>query len=105
MFVASIQLQRETGGNLAELLVKLSDIIRAKATLRKKVWAVSAEGRISLFIVGGLPVVVVGAIMLLRPAFYLEVSSDPLFVPMMAFPPVLLLIGILIMWKMINFKV
>jgi len=104
MFVASIQVTRETGGNLAEVFLKLSEVIRTKAQLRKKVQAISAEGRMSCLVVSLLPVAVGGAILVLRPGYYTEVASDPLFWPMMICPPLLLLLGVWTIWRMVNFK-
>jgi tight adherence protein B len=105
LFVAAIQITRETGGNLAEVFLKLADVIRAKATLRKKVSALTAEGRMSCIILAILPVALFAILGLLRPEFYGDVSSDPLFAPMMTAPPILLLMGVAMIWRMVNFKI
>ena len=105
LFVAAIQITRETGGNLAEVFLKLADVIRAKATLRKKVSALTAEGRMSCIILAILPVALFAILGLLRPEFYGDVSSDPLFAPMMTAPPILLVMGVAMIWRMVNFKI
>ncbi|MBC6982416.1 type II secretion system F family protein [Caulobacter sp. 17J80-11] len=105
MFVASLQVTRETGGNLAEVFLKLSEVVREKAQLRRKVHAITAEGRLSFYIITALPAVVVGGILVMRPAYYVEVASDPLFLPLMSGPPILLVIGALTIWRMVNFKI
>ncbi len=105
LFVAAIQITRETGGNLAEVFLKLAEVIRAKATLRKKVSALTAEGRLSCVILAILPVALFLILNLMRPEFYAEVASDPLFVPMMTAPPILLAIGVFIIWRMVNFRI
>jgi tight adherence protein B len=105
MFVASLEVTRESGGNLAEVFLKLAEAIRAKAQLRKKVEAISAEGRLSFWVVSALPIVVGGALLLIRPGFYTEVAGDPLFWPMMAFAPLMLTIGAAIIWRMVNVKI
>lgn len=105
LFVAAIQITRETGGNLAEVFLKLADVIRAKATLRKKVSALTAEGRMSCIILAALPVALFAILNLLRPEFYGEVAKDPLFAPMMTAPPILLVIGVAMIWRMVNFKI
>jgi len=105
MFAASLEVTRETGGNLAEVFLNLGEAMRAKAQLRKKVAAISAEGRMSFWVVSILPIAVVSVIMLLRPEYYREVAGDPLFWPMMAGPPTLWMIGALVIWRMINFKI
>lgn len=105
LFVAAIQITRESGGNLAEVFLKLADVIRAKATLRKKVMALTAEGRMSCIILAVLPIALFLILGLARPQFYGDVMSDPLFVPMMTAPPVLLILGVTMIWRMVNFKI
>ncbi len=105
LFVAAIQITRETGGNLAEVFLKLADVIRAKATLRKKVSALTAEGRMSCIILAALPIVLFAILNVLRPEFYGEVAQDPLFAPMMTAPPILLVMGVAMIWRMVNFKI
>ena len=105
MFVACLEITRETGGNLAEVFLKLAEQIRAKAQFRKKVHAISAEGRMSFWVVTALPFVVGGALMLIRPSFYLEVVGDSLFWPLMSMSPVCLAIGAVMIWRMVNVKV
>lgn len=105
LFVAAIQVTRESGGNLAEVFLKLSDVIRAKATMRKKVAALTAEGRMSCMVLTGLPIFLFAILSLVRPEFYGAVASDPLFAPMMTVPPILLLIGSGVIWRMVNFRI
>jgi tight adherence protein B len=105
MFAASLEVTRETGGNVAEVLLNLGEAMRSKAQLRKRVAAISAEGRLSFWVVSGLPAAVVGILMLIAPEYYGEVAGDPLFWPMMCGPPVLWAIGALMIWRMINFKI
>jgi tight adherence protein B len=105
LFVAAIQITRETGGNLAEVFLKLADVIRSKATLRKKVAALTAEGRLSCMLLAVLPVALFAILAVFRPQFYGEVSADPLFAPMMTIPPILLVIGVFTIWRMVNFKI
>lgn len=105
LFVSAVQVTRETGGNLAEVFLKLASVIREKAQMRAKVGAITAEGRLSCFVVSGLPIAVVLAIMVLNPSFYVDVSTDPLFWPMMSVPPVLLIIGVWVIWRMVNMKI
>jgi tight adherence protein B len=105
LFVAAIQITRESGGNLAEVFLKLADVIRSKATLRKKVAALTAEGRLSCIILAILPIFLFAALNLMRPEFYGDVASDPLFAPMMTLPPILLVIGVVSIWRMVNLKI
>lgn len=105
MFVASLEVTRESGGNLAEVFLKLAAAIRAKDHLRRKVHAISAEGRLTFWIVSGLPFVIGGVIMFLRPTFFSDVYKDPLFWPMISFAPISLAIGSTMIWRMVNFKI
>lgn len=102
--VSTIEMQKETGGNLAEILSNLSNVIRERATMRKKIVAISAEGRITCFVVGGLPFLLVLAITALNPSFYGEVIDDAFFWPMIGMGFVLWLLGITWIWRMVNFK-
>jgi len=105
MFSASLDVTRETGGNLAEVFLKLAEAIRAKDTLRRKVQAISAEGKMTFWVVTGLPFAVAAFIMFTRPAFFTEVSTDTLFWPMISYAPITLTIGAIIIWRMVNLKI
>lgn len=105
MFVACLEVTRESGGNLAEVFLKLAEAIRAKDHLRRKVHAISAEGRMSFWVVSSLPFAVGGFLMLIRPHFFLDVIQDHLFWPMMSFAPVSLAIGAFMIWRMVNLKI
>jgi tight adherence protein B len=73
-FVVVVGVQQETGGNLAEVLSNLSNIIRKRKQLRMKIHAMTAEGRISGYMVGGLPFFVLGALKFSSPEYI-----DPMF--------------------------
>lgn len=105
MFSASLEVTRETGGNIAEVFLNLSEILRSKAQLTKKVLAVSAEGRLSFWVISGLPFFVAGAVLLLRPGYYSDVVHDHMFWPAMSAAPVLLGVGSLVTWRLVNFKI
>lgn len=104
-FVAALEMQRETGGNLVEVLEKLSEVIRARANMRKKVEAISAEGRLTAFVVGGLPFAIALIINLINPGYYTDVYTHPLFLIQMGAAFSLWAIGIFMIWKMVNFKI
>jgi len=74
MLAIVIVLQRETGGSLAEAIDNFSKIIRARQNLRKKISALSAEGRVSAIVLISIPFVVLGAVFLTTPSYL-----DPLF--------------------------
>jgi tight adherence protein B len=103
--IVTIQIQYMVGGNLAEVLGNLSQIIRDRYQMFAKIRAVTAEGRMSAILVGTMPMVFAGAVAFLRPDFFTSVLDDPLFWPMVAGGVVLMLIGQLVIYKMVNFKV
>lgn len=76
-FVVSLMLQRETGGHLAETLENLGGVIRRRKEMRLKIKALTSEGRTSAKIVGGVPFIAIGAIMVLRPEYIFPFFSDP----------------------------
>jgi tight adherence protein B len=75
-FVTSIILQRETGGNLAEILANLSDVLRQRHIMRLKIKAMSSEARASAMIVGALPFLVTGALIVISPGYIDPLLDD-----------------------------
>lgn len=80
MFVVSLSVQSETGGNLAEILENLVKVIRERASMMMKVRALSSEGRMTGTMLTVLPVFAFVLLFLLNPQFYLEVADDRAFV-------------------------
>ncbi len=103
--VVSISVQHGTGGNLAEVLSGLSTVIRDRYRMFGKIKALSAEGRMSAMILGGLPIGVTAAIWVINPTYFTSFMGDPLFPVMMSIGVGLLLLGILVMWKMVKIRV
>ena len=103
--VVAINIQHETGGNLAEILSSLATIIRDRFRMIGKVRALSSEGRISAIILSVLPVITVFTIYSRNPDFYLNVIDDPLFMPIALGIFMLMLTGIYIMYRLVNFRV
>lgn len=105
MFVVSISVQSETGGNLAEILQNLSSVIRARASMYMKVRALSSEGRMSAVMLTALPILTLLGLFALNPGFYLDVATDPIF--LIGFPALLVLyaIGVIIIRRMVDLEV
>lgn len=105
MFVVSLSVQLETGGNLAEILENLSEVIRARASLYMKVRALSSEGRMTGWILSVLPVFTMVSMFLINPGFYLNVARDPIF--LFGFPGLLVLYLVGFVWirKLVDIKV
>lgn len=103
-FAVSVGIQSETGGNLAEVLDGLAKVMRGRATLGKRVRALSSEGRISALILTLLPIFLVGFMMLTSPIFYTSKFADPVFWPCVAVIMVVYFVGWLIIHRIINFR-
>lgn len=105
MFVVSLAVQIETGGNLAEILENLNKVIRDRAQLFLKVRALSSEGRISAIMLTLLPIVTFLFLFLVNPTFYLDVAGDPMFATGFIGLIGLYLIGFWMMRRMVDLKV
>jgi len=76
-FAAVVALQRSTGGNLAQTLELLADIMRKRRTMRLKARATTSEVRASAYILGAMPFLVIGALLVLSPEYLQPLFSDP----------------------------
>lgn len=76
-FSLALLIQREMGGSLSEVLRKLSDVIRDRAKFRKRVKALSAEAKVTGFIVGGLPFLAAAGIEMINPGYLKFFVDDP----------------------------
>jgi tight adherence protein B len=104
-FIMAVKVQNQTGGNLAEILSRLSRLIRSRAMLRLKVRAISSEGRLSGIALTAMPFILFGLVTLLSPGYYRDVWDHPLMMPSLILGITLLLIGNFIIYRMVNFKV
>jgi tight adherence protein B len=105
MFVVSLAVQSETGGNLAEILENLSQVIRERASMMLKVRALSSEGRMTAAMLTALPILAFTLLFMGNPKFYLDVADDPAFMPGFVGLLVLYLIGFFTIRRMIDLKV
>jgi tight adherence protein B len=103
--VISLSIQQETGGNLAEILEKLSDMVRRREQMRLKVKAMSSEARASAMIIGSLPFIMAGVISFVRPEYMSTLFTDPRGWMMIGIGMTSLLIGLGVMSKMIKFEI
>jgi tight adherence protein B len=103
--VVAVMIQMQVGGNLAEVLNSLSRVIRERATMRAKIRALSAEGRFSAGLLSLLPFILVGAITVIRPTYYSAVEADPFFWPTLGVGFTLMVLGVFVMYRMVNFRV
>lgn len=105
MFVVSLAVQNETGGNLAEILENLSKVIRERASMMMKVRALSSEGRMTGVMLTVLPVLAFVMLFVLSPRFYLEVADDPWFIPGFGALILMFAIGAYTIRRMVDLKV
>ena len=103
--VISLSIQQETGGNLAEILEKLSDMVRRREQMRLKVKAMSSEARASAMIIGSLPFVMAGVISFVNPNYMSTLFTDPRGWVMIGIGMTSLLVGLGVMAKMIKFDI
>jgi tight adherence protein B len=104
-FVMAVIIQRETGGNLAELLGKLAELVRERFKLFAKVRVLAAEGKLSAWILVALPFCVAGAVHLLNPKYLSVLLTDAMGIKLVMGAMVLMVIGIFAMWRIINIRV
>lgn len=105
MFVVSLSVQSETGGNLAEILDNLSTVIRERHSMFLKVRALSSEGRMTAIMLTVLPVFAFAMLFLMNPSFYLDVADDPAFMPSFLGLILMYIIGFITIRKMVDLKV
>lgn len=102
--IVAVNIQTQTGGNLAEVLLRLSRLIRSRSKIALKIRALSAEGRISAKFLSLMPFIMVGIISLVSPSFFAEVRHSPAIEPALIYAAISLVIGNLVMYRMVNFK-
>jgi tight adherence protein B len=104
-FVIAVMIQRETGGNLAELLDNISKIVRERMKLLGQIRVLSAEGRMSAWVLGLLPFAAALMIQLTNPGFLAVLYTDPAGQKMVAGALVMMFLGVLAMRKIIRIRV
>ena len=105
MFVVSLSVQSQTGGNLAEILENISKVIRERHQMFMKVKALSSEGRMTGWMLTVLPVFAFVSIFAVTPQYYLESSEDPIFVYGAISLFIMYVLGVYIIRRMIDLKV
>jgi tight adherence protein B len=104
LFVTAVSIQNTSGGNLREILDGLATVIRERGKLRRKVRAISTEGRMSAYILTAVPALLMVGIMVLMPRFYQEVWDEPMTWYLLGGSITWLMIGNAMMFKMSNFR-
>ena len=104
-FVITLAIQRETGGNLAETLSNLADVLRKRAQMKLKIRAMSSESKASAWIVGSLPFIVFGLVWFINPHYMAGFFVDQRLEVAGLGGLVWMSIGAFIMAKMVNFEI
>jgi tight adherence protein B len=104
-FVITLAIQRETGGNLAETLANLADVLRKRAQMKLKIRAMSSESKASAYIVGSLPFFVFGMVWTVNPGYLGGFFYEPRLMIAGMVGLVWMSIGGFIMAKMVNFEI
>ncbi len=103
-FVISVILQKETGGNLAEILENISRLVRERFKFQGKVRALSAEGRMSAGVLIAVPFFIAGIVSIFNPGYISALRDEPAGKAMVLGAIVLMIVGVLILRKMIQLK-
>lgn len=104
-FIVSVLIQRESGGNLTEVLGNLSRLIRERLKLMAKVKVLSSEGRLSAWVLGLMPFALGAAMVVVNPEFMKPLWNDPIGISIIKYMLVLMAFGVLILRKIIKIRV
>ena len=105
LLVVAISIQAKTGGNLAEILDNLSNVIRARFKMRRRIKAVSAEGRFSALGLSALPVAVFCLLQVITPSYYGDLMHEPAIMNGLGLAVGMIVVGNYIMYRMVNFRI
>ena len=103
-FVTAVLTQRESGGNLAEILSNLANVTRERFKVKRQVRVISAHGRITGWVLSGLPPSLAGAFMIMSPNHIMTLVKDPMGVPMILGALFLQITGTLIIRKLVDIE-
>ena len=104
-FVTALLIQKDTGGNLAELLDELARLIRERFRIHREVQIKTAQGRLTAVILIALPIAMLLAMRFLNPAYVQVLFDDPLGVKLLAGAGVLQVIGSAVLWRIVQIEV
>jgi tight adherence protein B len=104
-FVTAVMLQRETGGNLAEILDNLSYVIRERFKIQRQVRVYTAQGRLTMALLMGMPPIIVVVMMVLNPGFIRPLFSDPIGHTLLVAGITLQTVGYFVIRKIIRIQV
>lgn len=103
--IITLSIQRETGGNLAETLSNLSDLLRKRRQMKLKVKAMSSEAKVSAYIIGSLPFIMFGILFVLNPGYVMQLLTDPRGQILLGAGLAVIALGAGVMYKMVKFEI
>jgi tight adherence protein B len=103
-FSTAVNIQSETGGNLGEILSRLSTLLRSRAKLRLRVRALSAEGRLSAIALSLTPFILFMIITLLSPDYFVSIKDHWITLPATILGLSMLVVGNVLLYRMVHFK-
>jgi tight adherence protein B len=103
--ITAVLIQRETGGNMAEILEKIAAVVRARFRYQRRLRTLSAEGRLSAWILALVPFVLAAVIMVIQPDYLPMLTKDPLGRQLIAGAFVMITIGIFWIRRIIRIEV
>ncbi len=104
-FVTAVMLQRETGGNLAEILDNLSYVIRERFKIQRQVRVYTAQGRLTMALLMGMSPIIITVMLVLNPGFIRPLFSDPIGHTLLVAGITLQTIGYFVIRKIIKIQV
>jgi tight adherence protein B len=103
--IIAMAIQRETGGNLAETLSNLAEILRKRSQLKLKIKALSSEARASAWIIGSLPFLMFGLLLFINYEYMSLLFTDPRGMILIGVGLSMVLTGVVVMFKMVRFEI
>jgi tight adherence protein B len=104
VLASAVAIQQRSGGNLGEVLTRLSKLLRDRAKLQAKAKALSSEGRYSGMFLSAMPFVMFGVVTVFNPNYYGQVRENPIVAPILIATFVWMLIGSFVINRMVDFK-
>jgi tight adherence protein B len=101
----AINMQAGSGGDLSQVLSTLSRVIRSRTALRRKIRAISSEGRLTAYILSALPLAIAAVMTITTPSYFGDVVDYPYFWPVMGCIAVAVVLNALLLFRLVNFRI
>lgn len=104
-FVTAVTIQKVTGGNLADVLNKISEVMRERVKTKNEIQVQAAEMRLSAYVLLALPFVVAAAVLLFNPGYFKPLLQHPMGLVIIGVQIVLMVVGYVVVRRMIHFRI